>query len=296
MKAAGIKHIDGDIIGDATAFVGQPVPHGWKPRWLEPPATRPRLGALAERQPDVGRRLARRAGKAASVGLVPSSSAIPITNTVKTVDGSYGTHVVVLARAMAASMARGWIGSRCADAPTVELVIEDPALFTTGALRDALSAARRRQSREGPTRPDYRWRDPRGVAALTSAGAHRRRHEPREHQLLRRAAVPGRRARAGAETVGSADLGAAMLQNFLNEKVGAPRRRGRRSRMAAGFRRSIALRRGPWWISVVCAPAPGRRRSTHRFRWRANRSCCEIACDLRRRRATCTPRPAPRTT
>jgi serine-type D-Ala-D-Ala carboxypeptidase/endopeptidase (penicillin-binding protein 4) len=222
VKATGIKRIDGDIIGDATAFVDQPVPLGWKPRWLTA-GYAPRISALSLN--DNLAWVATSPGApshAALVGLVPSSSAIPITNTVTTVAGSYGTHVIVTARSDGGVIARGWIGSR-APTHTVELVIEDPALYTTGALRDALVS--QGVAMGGAVRLGQTTAGAITVASLPSPplariiAAMNRESINCYAELLFRDAVRGPQH----TEAGSADLGAAMLRDFLNEKVGAPR-------------------------------------------------------------------------
>jgi serine-type D-Ala-D-Ala carboxypeptidase/endopeptidase (penicillin-binding protein 4) len=222
VKDAGIHRIEGDIIGDATAFEAQRVPLGWLPRWLAA-GYAPRVSALS-----LNENLALVAvspgepGRPAIVALQPSSSAIPIANSVRTVAGSAGSSVIIRARADGGVEARGWIGSRAASR-VVELVIEDPALFTTGALRDALAAqgvAVTGTVRLAPTTS--------GAVAVTSlpspplariVAAMNRESINCYAELLFRDAVRGPQH---TET-GSADLGAAMLRDFLTGKVGAPR-------------------------------------------------------------------------
>ena len=124
MAAAGVKHVHGDLIGDATAFEAQRIPDGWLRRYLAS-GYAARVSALSLNDnlmwvavaPGV-------AGKPASVGLEPSSSAVPITNSVRTVAGSS-------APALGAPQS-GWLrrGPRV-DRDTLrdalyELVIEDP--------------------------------------------------------------------------------------------------------------------------------------------------------------------------
>jgi D-alanyl-D-alanine carboxypeptidase/D-alanyl-D-alanine-endopeptidase (penicillin-binding protein 4) len=221
VKATGIKRIEGDIVGDATAFVDQPVPLGWKPRWLTA-GYAPRVSALSLNDNLAWVAVSPGAPTHAAVGLLPSSSAIPITNTVKTVEGSYGTHVVVLARADGGVEARGWIGSR-APTHTVELVIDDPALFTTGALRDALAS--QGVAIKGTVRLGQTTAGAIPVASLPSPplsriiAAMNRESINCYAELLFRDAVRG----PDRKETGSADLGAAMLRDFLNENVGAPR-------------------------------------------------------------------------
>ncbi len=222
VKSAGIKHVDGDLIGDATAFEAQRVPLGWLPRWLTA-GYAPRVSALS-----LNDNLAWVAvspgqpGRAAIVGLEPSSSAIPLANSVKTVADSRGSSIVVRARVDGGVEARGWIGER-ASTKTVELVIEDPALFATGALRDALASQGvivGGHVRLAPTTAGAV-----GVASLASpplariVAAMNRESINCYAELLFRDAVRG----PARTEIGSAELGGAMLRDFLNQKVDAPR-------------------------------------------------------------------------
>jgi D-alanyl-D-alanine carboxypeptidase/D-alanyl-D-alanine-endopeptidase (penicillin-binding protein 4) len=160
------------------------------------------------------------AGKLASVGLEPSSSAVPITNAVRTVAGSSGSSVSVHGNPDGSVVARGWIGTRCGTR-LYQLVIEDPATFTAGAFRDALAAAGVTvdgKIRVAPTPPGAIK-----VASLPSpplariVAAMNRESINHYAELLFRDAVRG----PERVTVGSADLGAAMLQKFMTDQVGA---------------------------------------------------------------------------
>jgi D-alanyl-D-alanine carboxypeptidase/D-alanyl-D-alanine-endopeptidase (penicillin-binding protein 4) len=220
VAAAGVKHVHGDLIGDATAFEAQRIPDGWLRRYLES-GYAARVSALSLNDnlmwvavaPGV-------AGKAASVGLQPSSSAVPITNMVRTVAGSSGASVSVHSNPDGSVVARGWIGTRCGTR-LYELVIEDPALFTAGAFRDALSAAG--VTVDGKIRVAQTPAGAIKVASLPSpplariVAAMNRESINHYAELLFRDAVRG----PGRETVGSAGLGAAMLQRFMTDQVGA---------------------------------------------------------------------------
>jgi D-alanyl-D-alanine carboxypeptidase/D-alanyl-D-alanine-endopeptidase (penicillin-binding protein 4) len=220
VAAAGVKHVHGDLIGDATAFEAQRIPDGWLRRYLES-GYAARVSALSLNDNLMWVAVAPgAAGKQASVGLEPSSSAVPITNAVRTVAGSSGASVSVHTNPDGSVVARGWIGTRCGTR-LYELVIEDPAMFTAGAFRDALSAAgvtvdgkiRVAQTPDGAIK----------VASLASpplariVAAMNRESINHYAELLFRDAVRG----PERETVGSAGLGAAMLQKFMTDQVGA---------------------------------------------------------------------------
>jgi serine-type D-Ala-D-Ala carboxypeptidase/endopeptidase (penicillin-binding protein 4) len=220
VAAAGVKHVHGDLIGDATAFEAQRIPTGWLRRYLAS-GYAARVSALSLNDnlmwvavaPGV-------AGKPASVGLEPTSSAVPITNAVRTVAGSSGSSISVHSNPDGSVVARGWIGTRCGTR-LYELVMEDPATFTAGAFRDALAAAGVTvdgKIRVAPT--------PQGavkVASLPSpplariVAAMNRESINHYAELLFRDAVRG----PERVTVGSADLGDAMLQKFMTDQVGA---------------------------------------------------------------------------
>ncbi len=221
VAATGVRRVHGDLVGDATAFAGQAIPVGWLHRYLGA-SYAARVSALSLNDNLVWVAVSPGAnGKAASVALEPSSSALPVRNQVRTVAGSAGSRIIVRARGDGSIVASGWIGSRCGTR-LYELVIEDPALFTVGAFRDALAAAGVRvdgRIRLGPT--------PATAIKVTSlpspplariVAAMNRESINHYAELLFRDAVRG----PDRSAVGSVDLGAALLRRFLTDKVGAP--------------------------------------------------------------------------
>jgi serine-type D-Ala-D-Ala carboxypeptidase/endopeptidase (penicillin-binding protein 4) len=219
IAASGIKRVHGDLIGDATAFEAQRIPSGWLPRYLTA-GYAARVSALSLNENLVWVTVTPgRAGGAATVVLNPSSSAIPIENDVRTTAGS-GARVSIHARADGGVEARGSIGAG-AGTHSYQLVIEDPALFTVGALHDALVAAGVRVDGAIRLAPTTAGAVP--VASLPSPPLARiiaaMNRESINHyaELLFRDAVRGPERNA----TGSADMGAAMLRDFLTQKVGA---------------------------------------------------------------------------
>jgi D-alanyl-D-alanine carboxypeptidase/D-alanyl-D-alanine-endopeptidase (penicillin-binding protein 4) len=220
VAASGVHRIHGDLIGDATAFEGQRIPNGWLRRYLGA-SYAARVSALSLNDNVVWVTVAPGAsGRAASVALEPSSSALPIQNAVHTVGGSAGSRISVYARRDGSIQASGWIGSRCGTR-LFELVIEDPALFTVGAFRDALAAAGVRV--DGQIRLAHTPDSAVKVASLASpplariVAAMNRESINHYAELLFRDAVRG----PDRSMVGSVDLGAALLRQFLTDKVGA---------------------------------------------------------------------------
>jgi serine-type D-Ala-D-Ala carboxypeptidase/endopeptidase (penicillin-binding protein 4) len=219
IAASGIKRVHGDLIGDATAFEAQRIPSGWLPRYLTA-GYAARVSALSLNENLVWVTVTPgRLGGPATVVLNPSSSAIPIDNEVRTTSGGWA-RVSIHSRADGGVEARGSIGTG-AGTRSYELVIEDPALFTVGALRDALVASGVRVDGAIRLAPTTAGAVP--VASLPSPPLARiiaaMNRESINHyaELLFRDAVRGPERNA----TGSADMGAAMLRDFLTQKVGA---------------------------------------------------------------------------
>ncbi len=219
VAAAGIRRVHGDIVGDATAFEGQAIPAGWLRRYLGA-SYAARVSALSLNDNVVVVAVSPgAAGHAAEVVLEPSSSALPVQNAVHTVAGSTGARISVYARHDGSIHAAGWIGSRCGTR-LFELVIEDPALFTVGAFRNALAAAGVRV--DGAIRLASTPVAAVKVAALPSppltriVAAMNRESINHYAELLFRDAVRG----PDRSSIGSVDLGAALLRQFLTDKVG----------------------------------------------------------------------------
>ncbi len=135
--ASGVRHIRGDIIGDASAFDSQLVPEGWQSRYLGAAyAARVSPLSLDENlvwvvvQPE---------GKRAVVTLDPATTTIPVQSTVRVVGGSRG-RISAVRQKEGGILVRGTIGASSLPL-RYSLVVDDPASFTTGALRAALEKA-----------------------------------------------------------------------------------------------------------------------------------------------------------
>jgi D-alanyl-D-alanine carboxypeptidase/D-alanyl-D-alanine-endopeptidase (penicillin-binding protein 4) len=133
LVSRGVKRITGTVIGDATAFDDQKIPEGWLTRYLQA-GYAARVSGLSLNEnlvwvtvtPGTGARLE------------PATSAITLINKVRTVAGS-GARLSVKRQTDGTITVTGSIGSRSAPR-RYEYVVEDPASFTTGALRAALIA------------------------------------------------------------------------------------------------------------------------------------------------------------
>jgi D-alanyl-D-alanine carboxypeptidase/D-alanyl-D-alanine-endopeptidase (penicillin-binding protein 4) len=138
VASKGIKRITGSVIGDATGFDDQKVPEGWLSRYLQA-SYAARVSALSLNENLVAVAVTPTSpGQPARVTLEPSSSAIPLTANVRTVAGG-GARLGFRKASNGAITANGSIGSRAGTRRYV-YIVEDPASFATGALRDALMA------------------------------------------------------------------------------------------------------------------------------------------------------------
>lgn len=134
---AGVRRITGNVIGDATAFDSQLVPDGWLSRYLGA-AYAARVSALSLNENLVWV-VVQPNGKTADVSLEPATTAIPVHSTVRVSRGR-GGHISAVRQSDGSIVVRGWIGASAAPL-RYSLVVDDPAMFTTGALRAALEKA-----------------------------------------------------------------------------------------------------------------------------------------------------------
>jgi D-alanyl-D-alanine carboxypeptidase/D-alanyl-D-alanine-endopeptidase (penicillin-binding protein 4) len=215
VAAAGIKHVRGDVVGDASAFDDKLIPDGWKTSYLGA-AYAARVSALSLNENLVWV-VVKPDGNKASVTLEPATTSIPIDASVSLVGGS-GGRISASRRSDGTISVRGSIGSRSGPLK-YSLVVDNPALFTAGALRASLAKVGVTvdgQARLGPT-PAAATQ----VAALASPplaqiiGEMDRESINIVAELLFRAS-----ARATETTVGSAETGLANLREFLSKKVG----------------------------------------------------------------------------
>jgi len=136
--ASGVRHIDGDIVGDASAFDGQRVPAGWRPRYLQA-GYAARVSALSFN------------GNLANVVVSPSSRGahvdfeqpvrgMNLTSAVTVRAGSRGAAVRIWQDTLTDRFrVSGWIGA-LSKPRTYQVVVEQPERFAAGAFRGALEA------------------------------------------------------------------------------------------------------------------------------------------------------------
>ncbi len=214
IAAAGVKHIRGDIVGDAGAFDDKLIPDGWKTSYLGA-AYAARVSALSLNENLVWVVVTPNGGKA-QVTLDPATTAFPIDAGVS-VTGGPGGRINASRRSDGTIVVRGSIGSRSGPLK-YSLVVDNPALFTTGALRAALQKAGITvdgQTRLGATPPAAVE-----VAAVSSPPLAQIIGEMDRESINIVAELLFRDAAHASGQVGSAETALSTLREFLTKKVG----------------------------------------------------------------------------
>jgi D-alanyl-D-alanine carboxypeptidase/D-alanyl-D-alanine-endopeptidase (penicillin-binding protein 4) len=216
VAAAGIKRVRGDIIGDPTAFDEKLIPDGWKTSYLGA-AYAARVSALSLNENLVWVAV-RPDGQKAVVTLEPATTTIPLESSVRVVGGSSG-RISASRRSDGTITVRGTIGARSGPLK-YSLVVDNPAMFTTGALRASLQKAG--VTIDGQTRVGPSPANATEVAALASPplaqiiGEMDRESINVFAELLFRATAHD----ATTNRVGSAETALAHLREFMSKKVG----------------------------------------------------------------------------
>lgn len=217
---AGIRRIEGDVIGDDHAFEAKAVPDGWLQRYLHA-SYAARVSALSLNENLVHVVVTPgRAGQPGAVRLEPATTAFRVSGSATTRARSRGAQVTVTGGEDGVIRVRGWIGAR-SEARVYGLVVPEPAMFTTGALLKALRDAGvvvEGRARVGVT--------PAGAVRVTSlpspplselAGVMNRESSNHYAELIFRNAA----RMASPLRVGSAAMGNALLRDFMSLRVGA---------------------------------------------------------------------------
>ena len=217
VAAAGVKHVKGDLVFDATAFDDRKIPEGWKSTYLGA-AYAARVSALSLNE-NIVWIVVQPAGRAAAVTLEPMTTTIPVRSKVRLVGGR-GGRIVARRAADGGIDVSGSIGSSSGPL-RYSLVVDDPALFTAGALRAALQTVG--VTVDGAVKPGKTPAGAEKVASLPSPPLSRIVSEMNREsinivaELLYRDA-----ARATAPNgIGSAETSLANLRDFFQKKVGA---------------------------------------------------------------------------
>jgi D-alanyl-D-alanine carboxypeptidase/D-alanyl-D-alanine-endopeptidase (penicillin-binding protein 4) len=212
---AGIKHVHGDIIGDATLFDSRTIPDGWKRSYLGA-AYAARVSALSLNENLVWV-VVGPSGNGASVTLDPATTAIPVQNQVRLTSGTGGSIRAAL-QPDGSIIVKGSIGSHAAP-KRYSMVVDDPALFTTGALQAALEKAGVKV--DGTTKLGPAPHSATVVAAVASPPLGQIVGEMNRESINICAELLFRAAAATPSQVGSAETGLSTLRSFLNDKVHA---------------------------------------------------------------------------
>lgn len=227
--ARGVRRIEGDVVGDDTAYVWAPYPEGWA---VEDQITGDGAPVSALAVNDNTLLLTVRAngsgGAPPAVSLSPPLEFYSIDNRVKT--GPRLENRVMVERQPGSRQVRLWgtLSTRPPGSATFLLAIEDPALYAAQALADALTrrgvaiagrpAARRRFANQGP-----------GAPAMDGVELARRESPPLV-EILRiidkvsqnlHAEMALREVARGRRGAGSREDGLEELREFLSE-AGVP--------------------------------------------------------------------------
>lgn len=211
VASQGIKRINGNVIGDPTAFDEERIPRGWLSRYLQA-GYAARVSGLS-----INENLVWVTISGNGVSLEPSTSALPLVSQVRIINGSRA-NISIRRDAGGAIMVSGTMG-RNAGTRRYVYVVEDPAAFTTGAFRNALIA--QGISIGGSTRIGRTPGSATRVASFVSptldrmAAAMNRESINHYAELIFRNAARGR----NREVQGSAVTGQAALRKFFAEQI-----------------------------------------------------------------------------
>ena len=217
VTAAGVKKVTGDLVFDASAFDDRKIPEGWKTKYLGA-AYAAKVSALSLNE-NVVWVVVSPAGNAAQVTLEPVTTTIPLRSNVRLVSGR-GGRITARRAADGGIDVAGSIGSLRGPL-RYSLVVDDPALFTAGALQGALQnvgvtvggAVRAARTPAAATK----------VASLASPPLSQIVSEMNRESINIVAELLFRDAgRAVApDGMSSAEVALANLRDFMSKKVGA---------------------------------------------------------------------------
>lgn len=212
VASQGIKRINGNVIGDPSAFDDERIPQGWLSRYLQA-GYAARVSGLS-----LNENLVWVSISGSGVSLEPSTSALPLVDLVRFVNGS-GANIRIGRKGDGTIIVSGTMG-RNAGPRRYVYVVDDPAGFATGAFRNALLA--QGITLNGSTRIGRTPGSATKIASFVSptldrlAAAMNRESINHYAELIFRNAARGR----NHEVQGSAGTGQAALRNFFATKVG----------------------------------------------------------------------------
>jgi D-alanyl-D-alanine carboxypeptidase/D-alanyl-D-alanine-endopeptidase (penicillin-binding protein 4) len=217
VAATGVKKVTGDLVYDATAFDDRRIPEGWKTTYLGS-AYAARVSALSLNENLVWV-VVSPAGKVAQVTLEPVTTTIPLRSKVRIVGGA-GGRISARRAADGGIDVSGSIGS-LSGPRKYSLVVDDPALFTAGALNAALQNVGVIVS--GSVRAARVPATATKLASFASPPLSQIVSEMNRESINIVAELLFRdAARAvAADGTSSAEIGLANMRDFLSKKVGA---------------------------------------------------------------------------
>ena len=211
VASQGIRRINGNVIGDPSAFDDERIPQGWLSRYLQA-GYAARVSALS-----LNENLVWVSINGSGVSLEPSTSALPLVNLVRYVNGSRA-NIRVGRKSDGTIIVSGTMG-RNAGPRRYVYVVEDPAAFTTGAFRNALMA--QGITIGGTTRIGRTPGNATKIASFVSptldrmAAAMNRESINHYAELLFRNAARGRKK----DVQGTARTAQSALRSFFAEKI-----------------------------------------------------------------------------
>ena len=216
---AGIRRVQGDVIGDDGAFEPKPVPDGWLARYLHASYAAP-VSALSLNENIVHVVVsAGKAGAASRVRLEPATTSLAISNGASTRAGSRSAQLSVSGADGGQIRVRGWIGATSQPRVYV-VVVPEPAAFATGAFARALGDAG--VVLDGEARLGRTPAEAVTVTTLTSPPLFELADVMNGESINHMAELIFRNVarEANPERVGTAAMGNAVLRDFLLLRVG----------------------------------------------------------------------------
>ena len=212
VASQGIKRITGNVIGDPSAFDDERIPRGWLSRYLQA-GYAARVSGLS-----LNENLVWVSISGNGVTLEPSTSALPLVNLVRFVNGSRA-RIKVGRKSDGTIVVSGTMG-RNAGPRRYVYVVEDPPAFTTGAFRNALVAQGIQIG--GSTRIGRTPANAIKVASFVSPTLDRMAAAMNRESINHYAELIFRNAARGKnhEVQGSARTAEAAMKTFFANKIG----------------------------------------------------------------------------
>jgi D-alanyl-D-alanine carboxypeptidase/D-alanyl-D-alanine-endopeptidase (penicillin-binding protein 4) len=214
IAAAGVKHVSGTVVGDATAFLDGHVPDGWRTRYLQA-SYAARVSALSFNENKITL-LIRANGGHAELSFQPAVSGLPVSNDVKVTASSKGARIGVRQDSSGRLVVSGWIGAQSAQRD-YQVMVEGPELLAAAALRAALVA--QGITVDGAVRVGPAPSDATAIASFDSPPLQKIVTQMNGESNNHFAELLFRDAASSAGSPGSAENGNILLRRFLYEKA-----------------------------------------------------------------------------